>query len=239
MATEGHPERFLIRTSIMTRFVDVFLSPIEMIDGVRNKPNFWTPIVAMLFLHIVVAAFHVALIDHGYYVADFLSNQGSWVPQDQADLTRQGLERGGHTMVVIGQASILFNYVFSILVYAGYLALVTRIGCGSVSFRQWLGVVAWISVVGALSLLARAVAIITAPDGRLGFLEANPMSLSNITGREFQAMTVSQFDITNAWRWVLMCLAYKRWTSISWILSTAIVLIPILILYSVAIIVSF
>ena len=236
--TDGHPERFLIRASIMKSFADVFLSPIAMIDGVRNKPDFWTPIVAMLFLHIVVGVLHVALVDHGYFVADFMTAQGGWISQDQVELTRQGLERGGRTMIVTGQASALFNYVFSILVSAGYLALVARFGGGTVSFRHWLGVVGWVSVIGALSLNARAVAIFAAPDGRLGFLEANPLCLSNIMGREFQTMAVAQFDVTNAWRWALLCLAYKRWTSVSWILSILIVLAPVSLLYAIAILIA-
>ena len=236
--TDGYPGRFLIHVLVTKRLVDVFLSPIAMIDGVRNKPDFRTPIIAMLFLHIVVGVLHVSLVDHRHYVADFMSAQGGWISQDQVELTRQGLERGGRTMIVIGQASALFNYVFSILVSAGYLALVARIGGGTVSFRHWLSVVAWVSVIGTLSLLARAVAIVAAPDGRLGFLEANPLSLANIVGREFQTMAVAQFDVTSAWRWALLCLAYKRWTSVSWILSILVVLAPVSLLYAISIMIA-
>ena len=55
-----------MRTLIMKRFVDVFIAPIAMIDGVRDTPHFWAPIISMLFLHIVVGALHLALVDHGY-----------------------------------------------------------------------------------------------------------------------------------------------------------------------------
>ena len=223
----------------MKRFIDVFLSPLEMIDGVRAKPDFETPFTAMLVLYIAAGVLQVLLVDHGYYIADFMRFQRELISQDQAEITQQALESRRLTMAVINQATLLLNYVFSTLVAAGYLALVAKFGGGTVSFSHWLGVVAWISVISALSLLARAVAIIAAPDGRLGFLEANPLSLSNIVGREFQTLTVAQFDVTNAWRWALLCLAYKRWTSVSWILSIAIVLIPILFLYAIAGIVSF
>ena len=219
----------------MKKLVDVFLSPIAMIDGVRDKPSFWPPIVAMFFLHIVVGVLHVALVDHGYYIADFVNAQEGWMSQDQGELTRQGLERGGRTMTAISQASVLFFFVFSVLVSAGYFALVGKLSGGTVNFRHWLSVVAWVNVIGALTLLARVIAIIAAPDGRLGFLEANPLALSNIMGRDFQTLAVAQFDVTNAWQWALLCLAYKRWTSVSWILSILIVLAPVSLLYAIAI----
>ena len=222
----------------MKRFVDVFVAPIEMIDEVWDRSNFWPPIVAMLLLHVLVGVLHDSLVDHGHYFADLMSAQGGWISQDQAELTRQSLERGGHTMIVIGQASVLFSFVFSVLVSTGYFALVGKLSGGTASFRQWLSVVAWVSVIGALSLLARAVAIVAAPDGRLGFLEANPLALSNIMGRDFQTLAVAQFDVTNAWRWALLCLAYKRWTSVSWILSILIVLAPVSLLYAISIMIA-
>lgn len=193
----------------------------------------------MLLLQLVVGVLHIALVDHGYYFSDFMGAQRNWMSQDQVELNRQRLEYGSHSMIVIGQVSTLFLFVFSVLVFAGYFALVGKLCGGTVSFRHWLSVVAWINVIGVLSLLARAVAIVAAPDGRLGFSEANPLSLSNILGRDFQMMTVAQIDVTNAWRWALLCLAYKRWTSVSWILSVAIVLIPVLLLYAIPTIVFF
>lgn len=223
----------------MKRFVYVFSAPIVLIDGIRDKPSFWPPFIAMLLLHIVVGLLHVTLVDHEYYFADLVSDLGRRASQDQFEITQQSLEWGGITMIVVGHAGVLFFYAFFILLSAGYFALVAKIGGSSVSFRHWLSVVGWVSVIGAISLLARAVAIIGAPDGRLGFPEANPLSLSNLSGREFQTLAVAQFDITNTWRWALLCLAYKRWTNASWILSIATVLIPILLLYSIPIIFAF
>ena len=223
----------------MKTFVDVFSSPVAMIDGLRDKPTFWPPIAAMFLLHIVVGALHFLLVDHNSYYTNVLSTQGSLMSKDEVEVILQSLERSGSKIIIISQLGPLFFYTFLVLVSAGYLALVTKIVGSNVSFRHWLSLVSWTSTIGTLSLLARAVAIIAAPDGRLGFLEANPLSLSNIVGREFQTLTVAQFDVTNAWRWALLCLAYKRWTSVSWILSIAIVLIPILFLYAIPGFVSF
>ena len=223
----------------MERFVQVFLSPIEMIDTVRNRPDFWMPILAMLLLHTAVSVLHVALVDHGYFVADVMGAQGVWMSQDQAELARQAVDRAGPTMVLASQATVLFGYLITLPVWAGYLSLVARIAGNAPSFRHWLGIVGWVSVIGALSILARAVSIIAAPEGRLGFHEANPMSLSSILGRDFPSMTIAQFDITNVWRWGLLCLAYKRWTKASWALSTPIILLPVLIIYGTAAMLSF
>lgn len=224
--------------TIMKRFLDVFSAPIAMIDGIREKPSFWPPIIAMLLLHAVVGSLHVTLVDHEYYFADLMSDLGRRTPQNQPEITWQGLEQDSITMIVIGQASVPLFYAFFILISAGYLALVSRVGSSSVSFRHWLSVVGWVSVVGAISLLARSVAIFSAPEGRLAFSDANPMNLSNLMGREHPALTVAQFDVTNAWRWALLCLAYKRWTSVSWSLSVTIVLMPILFLYGISMVIS-
>ena len=218
----------------MKRFVNVFVAPVTMIDGLRDKPDFWTPIVSMLLLFIAVDALHVALVDNVFYVTDMISAQKGWMSQGQTEVLRQSLERGGPAIVVGGVAGVSFAFVLSVLLSAGYLTLMAKFSGGTVTFRHWLGVVAWINVVHALSLLARAVAIIAAPDGRLGFWEANPLSLSNILGREFETMMVAQIDFTNIWRWALLCLTYRRWVSVSWVLSVSIVLIPVLLLYVIA-----
>lgn len=57
----------------MKRFGHVFLSPIELIDCVRTKPNFWVAILAMMLLHTAVSVLHVALVDHKYFAAEVMS----------------------------------------------------------------------------------------------------------------------------------------------------------------------
>lgn len=66
----------------MKRFVDAFVSPVAMIDGVRNKPDFWTPIVAMPLLQAGVGALHVALVDHAYFAAETINAQRAWRTSD-------------------------------------------------------------------------------------------------------------------------------------------------------------
>ena len=227
----------------MNKFVQVFVSPNAMIDGVRGKLDFWTPIIAIFSLHIVVAVLHVTLVDHGYYFADMIRAQSSWMSQEQIEGTQQSLRQGDSAMgptamIVFARTSSLVAYLFSLFISAGYLALVARVFGRTIGFLHWLSVVSWVSVIGSLSLLASAVAILAAPEGRLGFLEANPISLSNFLGREFEMISVAQFDVTNAWRWALLCLAYKRWTSVSWILSILVVLAPVSLLYSIAVMIS-
>ena len=157
---------------------------------------------------------------------------------DRLELTRQALQRGGTALIVFSQVGILFSYVISIVVSAAYFTLVGKLSGGTMSFRHWFSVVAWTSVVGVLSVLARGVAILAAPDGRLGYSQANPLSLASILGGEILTFTVPHYDITSAWRWVLLCLAYKRCTRASWISSIVVVLTPILFLYPIPAIVS-
>ena len=64
----------------------------------------------MLILHIVVRGLRVLLVDHGYYVADSMS-EGGWMSQDQAEFARQSLERNGLAMVMIGESITLFFFV--------------------------------------------------------------------------------------------------------------------------------
>lgn len=90
----------------MDRFVHVFLSPIAIIDGVRNKPDFWTPILTMLLLHAAVGLLHLALVDHAYFAAEVVNAQGILMSQDQAELARQAIDLGGRTMVLTSQAGV-------------------------------------------------------------------------------------------------------------------------------------
>ena len=93
----------------MKRFIDVFLSPLEMIDGVRAKPDFGTPFTAMLVLYIAAGVLQVLLVDHGYYIAGFMRFQRELISQDQAEITQQALENRRSTMAVINQATLLWS----------------------------------------------------------------------------------------------------------------------------------
>lgn len=220
---------------MFSNLINILTSPKEAFVSLKEKPTVLVPLLLIVL--------SLASLQWGYFNAvdrEFLIDQ--LVEQSQAfanapeDQIRENLENIPPSRLAIQSAvSIVIIFPLIMMLYAGYLSLISKFTYDEIRFKQWFSLSAWTGLPSIFIALAGWVVILTNSDGMIGATDIQPLSLNSLifqTDGPFAGM-LSNLNLLQFWSLALSALGYQHWTGKSLSKSTTIVIAPYVVIYTV------
>jgi hypothetical protein len=220
---------------MFNNLINILTSPKEAFVSIKEKPTVLVPLILIVL--------SLASLQWGYFNAvdrEFLIDQ--LVEQLQAfsnaseSQIRENLENMDPSSRAIQAAvSIAIIMPLIMMLYAGYLSLISKFTYDEIRFKQWFSLSAWTGLPSLFIALAGWVVILTNSDGMIGTNDIQPLSLNSLifqTDGPFESM-LSSLNVLQLWSLALSALGYQHWTGKSLAKSTAIVIAPYVVIYAV------
>lgn len=216
-------------------FVNILAAPKDAFTDIREKPTVLLPLLLIIL--------SLASMQWGYYNAvdrDFLIDE--LVEQTQAfanvpeDQIRENMENNFTPSRLAIQSAVAIAVMMPLIMmlYAGYLSLISKFTYDEIRFKQWFSLSAWTGLPSLFIALAGWVVILTNSDGMIGLRDIQPLSLNSVifqTEGPFATM-LSNVTLIQFWSLALSALGYQHWTGKSLTKSTTIVIAPYVVVYA-------
>src|SRR5690606_32246328 len=222
--------------------LDIFASPRNAFAALALRPMVLWPLLAFTIGNGLLVCLYYLEVDFVWMLETTFEAQGRQVPPE--------LSRGGGTAqamgLVTGTMGGISTGIFVLVVmllFAGYLSLVSLLTSDGIPYKRWLALVAWSAVPTLLDTLAGLVNLVLNDFTHRLPAEINVLSFGSLLGIDPAAVgwletLAHQVSITTIWAIVLMVLGYEIWTGKSAGAALGIVTAPLLVIIGIRIVIA-
>ncbi|MFT5320444.1 MAG: hypothetical protein ACI934_000580, partial [Pseudohongiellaceae bacterium] len=155
------------------------------------------------------------------------------VPEDQLRANYEDLSTNRLTIQAAVSIAILIPLIM--VIYSGYLSLISKFTYDEIRFKQWFSLSAWTGLPVIFAALAGWVVILTNSDGMIATSDIQPLSLNTLifhTEGPFSSM-LSNLNLIQIWSLALSTFGYQQWTGKTLVTSATIVVGPYVLIYGI------
>lgn len=222
---------------MFNNLINILTSPKDAFTSIREKPTVLVPLLLITLLTASVQYGYFHAVDRDFLIDQLIEQQQAFinVPEDQL---RANLENVPTNRIAIQSViGALLVVPLIMLLYSGYLSLISKFTYDEIRYKQWLSLVAWTGIPTLFVVLAGWVVILSNADGLIGLQDINPLTLNYLvfqTEGKFAGL-LNAINLAQIWSVVLVALGYRQWTGKSGLKSAMIVLAPYLIIIAIAV----
>jgi hypothetical protein len=202
--------------SFWWRWLNVYISPGEAFQDVARKPEFIFPIIVAIVGALAVIETMLTKIGAAQIVRTSIEQSGR-ASSMTAEQMQQAISRSAPIVVVVTHiVAVLGPVIFVVVVAALGLAFVNGILGSKVDFKTSLSVVAYSSLIGAISSLMTVAVILFGDVERFNPNNPSPTNLGFFlnpleTSKPVMALA-SSVDLFSVWTLVLLGIGYSAAT---------------------------
>jgi hypothetical protein len=237
-AVKKNTGEFIVTTdSVWTIAVNVFTSPREAFAAIREKPRFWFPLLLVLAMSGAAAAIYMMGVDLAWFYEEQLSNSAPNLSDAEIEQATTFVAQAPKAL--IAGAATLSTTIFLSIIYllsALYYRIVSGFTKDGIRYAQWFGLVCWCALPAVLTQIATIVNLSTSDVTMMPQTEVNPLAIPSLLGMDVGGNTplariATYLDPTTIWTAVLTIFGYRAWTGKSILVSTLIVITPLVLIY--------
>ena len=213
-------------SSTANSFLDIFASPIQVFDRIREKQlSAWLPLLTLVVLSTALMAWYMMSVDLYQFMETSMILGGKTPTSDELDtVLQQGNILRIVTIATSGIGSIVVYLLLALFFFLAGLVVAEE----KISYGQFLSVVAWGSLPSLISALSSVVSMIIAND--FVFITAlDKTSLASILGMTIDSDyydIASIVSIGTVWSYVLYGVGFAIVTRSSVVTGSIVGVIP-------------
>lgn len=215
--------------------INILTAPNEAFSSIKEKPTVLFPLLLAVLALASVQWGYFNAVDPDFLIEELIAQAQAFVnvPEDQLRENYENLST--NRLAIQSAVSIAFIIPLIMVLYSGYLSLISKFTYDEIRFRQWLALSAWTGLPVIFAALAGWVVILTNSNGMIGTADIQPLSFNTLifqTDGPFSSM-LSNLNLIQIWSLALSALGYQQWTGKTLMTSTTIVVAPYVVIYGV------
>lgn len=220
---------------MLKNFINIFAAPGEAFTSLKEKPTVLVPLLLMILSVASLQWGYFNHVDRDFMIEELIVQQQAVVnvPEDQLRANLENLSP--RTIAIQSSVSVAIFLTLIVLIYSGYLSLISKFTYDEIRYRQWLSLTCWTGLPVIFTVLAGWITILTNSDGMISTRDIQALSLNNLvfnTEGPFATM-LNNLSIITFWSLALSTLGYKQWTGKSLGKSATIIVAPYVLIYGV------
>ncbi|MEO8062866.1 MAG: YIP1 family protein [Pseudomonadota bacterium] len=212
-------------------------APSKAFMELRGRPRFLLPLFTILLSSIAVVAWYYSVVDFDWLKELIFSNN--------PDVQKLPPEQRAAAMNFVGRNTMLFGSVFGVLVGVPFVyvltavyylvaAKVTKVPLG---FKHWFTLVCWVSLPGLLSTVAAVISLLLRDNNQIPPGVLQPLSLNELVfhvpvGSKSQPF-LEALNVPVILSCILAVIGVHTWTQRSWLCSSIVAVLPVVLLYGI------
>jgi hypothetical protein len=212
-------------------------APVSAFTELRERPRFLLPLFAVVLSSVIVIAWYYSVVDIDWLKELIFSNN--------PDVQKLPPDQRAAAMNFVGRNTMLFGSVFGVLVGVPFVYVLTalyylvaaKITKVPLGFKHWFTLVCWVSLPGLLSTVAAVIALLLRDNNQIAPGVLQPLSLNELwlhvpMGTKSQPF-FEALNIPAILSCVLAIIGVRTWTQRSWLYSSTVALLPVVLLYGI------
>ena len=220
---------------MFNNLINILTSPKEAFVSIKEKPTVLVPLLLIVLSLASLQWGYFNAVDREFLIDELVEQAQAFANAPEREV-RENLENITPSRLAIQSAvSIAIIMPLLMMLYAGYLSLISKFTYDEIRFKQWFSLSAWTGLPSLFIALAGWGVILTNSDGLIGTTDIQPLSLNSLifqTQGPFESM-LSSLNLLQLWSLALSALGYQHWTGKSLAKSTTIVIAPYVVIYAV------
>ena len=212
-------------------------APSSAFAELRERPRFWFPLLLVVLTSTALIYWYYSVVDIEWLKDSILSHNPKFQAMTEAQRTAAMGMMGRTAMLWSSVIGVLLALPIFFLLQALYFLLAAKITKQPQGFKHWFALTCWSSlpillgtVVGVIFLLMSSSAQIS--PSSLQALSVNELLVHSPMGSPAQPL-LDSLSIPGFLSWALMIIGVHTWSQRSWVFSSIVVLLPILMLYGI------
>lgn len=223
---------------MFNNLINIITAPKEVFVSLKDKPTVLFPLLLIIILAASVQYGYFHFVDRDFLIDQLVEQARSVFSGAPASQIRERIEnRSTNAMAIQSMVGTMIFIPLIMLIYAGYLSLVSKFTYDEISFKQWFSLTCWTGIPAVFGALAGWVVLLSSSDGMITLQQVRPLSLNNLifqTEGSFRSL-LSNTDLTQFWSLVLVVLGYMQWTGKSAVKSALIAIAPYLVIVGIVV----
>ncbi len=216
-------------------FINILAAPKEAFISIKEKPTVLFPLLLAVFALVSVQWGYFNVVDTDFLIEQLIAQAQGFVnvPEDQLRANYEDLSTNRLTIQAAVSIAILIPLIM--VIYSGYLSLISKFTYDEIRFKQWFSLSAWTGLPVIFAALAGWVVILTNSDGMIATSDIQPLSLNTLifhTEGPFSSM-LSNLNLIQIWSLALSTFGYQQWTGKTLVTSATIVVGPYVLIYGI------
>ena len=217
----------------MNQLIAIFLEPGRLFAELKDRPNFWVPLLLSIGLTVVMTLMYFGKVDGDWFADYQLAASGKELSASEMAQAKKMMP-SAHALGYIGAVVGALSIAVLTVVVALYYLLAARIVGASVSFRQGLSLTAWSGVPTLLGLIVAIIGIFgmgpETPLESLMLTQVDPLLVQLPLDHRWSSLA-KQFSLLSLWSIYLAALGWRSWGRTGWAQALTVASIPYLLIY--------
>lgn len=217
----------------MSQLLNIFLEPAKVFSELKEKPNFWLPLLLSMTAMAVLMLLYFMSVDSDWYIDHTLRAGGKEMSASEIAQAKQMMP-GARMMGYFAAPSTAVMIAIVSAISALYLMLAAKITGAAVSFKQGLSLACWSSMPTVLGAIIAIVGVLTMEPKTaiesLMLTNADPLIVQLPIDHAWSGFAKG-FNLLSFWVVFLLALGWRTWTRSSWTQAVIVAALPSIIIY--------
>jgi hypothetical protein len=212
-------------------------NPSSAFAELRERPRFWFPLLLIVLSTAILAFWYYTIVDIDWLKDAMFSNNADIQKMPEAEraqamaMVSRGTMRWGSVIGVCFALPIFF------VLHAVYLLIAAKVTKMPFGFKHWFSLTCWTAMPLLISNVVAAILLLIAENPQIGPGAMQPLSLNELLlHRPFGSPGQAFFEsltIPGVLGWILLIIGVRTWSQRSWLFSSIVALIPVVLLYGI------
>lgn len=213
--------------SSLNTLLAIFIEPGKAMAAVRERSMILLPLALMLLGNVAIMVWYYNAVDFPWLQDYLIASMGDVEPAAR-EAARGFMQKG--TLTVTAAVGVLVFIPVVLALLAVYYLLAAKVVGNDLEYGKWFAFSVWTSVPALLLIPIAAVQILLSGNGQLAPEAMNPLTFNQLIfglpSDSPWAGLLNALNLTTLWCWVVAVIGMKLWTGKSTAVSTAIVMLP-------------
>lgn len=212
-------------------------APSSAFAELRERPRFWFPLLLLTLTSAALFYWYYTVVDIEWLKDSLFGHNPKFeaMPEEQRAAAMGAVNRT--TMLWGSVVGSLVAIPVVMLVNALYFLVAAKVTKQPQGFRHWFAFTCWSSLPGLLGTVVAAIILLLSTNGQISPSSLQALSLNELVfhrpvGSPGQAL-LDTLAIPGFMSWALMIVGVHTWSQRSWLFSSIVVLLPVVVIYGV------
>jgi hypothetical protein len=210
-------------------------APTSAFNELRERPRFWFPLLVLVLTGAGVVFWYYSAVDIDWLKGILFDNNPKYREMTEEQRAAAMSMMTGTTLRWASTVGVVFALPIFFLLQALYLLLAAKITKLPQGFKHWFSLICWCSLPTLLGTAVAAILMLLADNPQISPAVLQQLSLNELVfhvppeGAGYSLL--SSLSIPGFLCWALMIIGVRTWSQRSWMFSSVLVLLPIVLIY--------
>jgi hypothetical protein len=212
-------------------------APSAAFAELRERPRFWFPLLLVTLCAAGMMFWYYSVVDIEWLKDLMYGNNAKFQALSEGERA-QAMGMVSRNMLRYGSTiGVMFAIPIWFVLQSLYLLLAAKVTKLPLGFKHWFALSCWSFLPALLNAVVAAIFLLISDTNQMTPGIMQPLSLNELIfnlpfgapGQQLlEALTIPGF-----WSWILMIIGVRVWSQRSWVFSSILVLLPIVLMYGI------